>query len=96
MQADVNVPRRGPVQGQARHQDFEGRSPLDAAITRTILVPGKIQEVFDFVAAEGVFARSLDWLWAGPGRGFNFGRYRSLGHARIKSDGAFSRWKHCP
>ena len=41
MQADVNVPRRAPVQGQASDQDFEGRSPLDVAITRTILVPGK-------------------------------------------------------
>jgi hypothetical protein len=67
MQADVNVPRRGPVQGQASHQDFEGSSPLDVAITRTFLVPGKIQEVFDFVAAEGVLPEVLTGFGLVPG-----------------------------
>jgi hypothetical protein len=59
MQAKAHAPDAGSVQGQAGHQVSGGRSPLDVAVTRAIAVPGNIQEVFDFVAAEGVLPEVL-------------------------------------
>jgi hypothetical protein len=59
MQAEAPRPPLDLIQSNASHQDFEAPSPFDVAITRTILVPGNLQEVFDFVAAEGVLPEVL-------------------------------------
>jgi Polyketide cyclase / dehydrase and lipid transport len=67
MQAEAHAPPAGPIQGQAGHQVSGRGSPLDVAVTRAIAVPGNIEEVFDFVAAEGVLPEVLTGFGLVPG-----------------------------
>ena len=57
----------GLTPSQKDHEGFGGSSRLDVAITREILVPGNIQAVFDFVAAEGVLPEVLTGFGLVPG-----------------------------
>jgi hypothetical protein len=50
-----------------RNVDPQGVTHLDVAVTRQILVPGRIEEVFDFVAAEDVLPKILTSYGLVPG-----------------------------